>query len=209
MAIDKVWARMEADLSLLVETESPEMRSAVTKLLQAEVLHAATAGRADAGNIDRYGYMLAIKAAIEAFGTHDDVRLNKLTDVFVRMLADFEDLERGRVARALRPRPRSRKDTGPRSRIISTQRGHLAGIIEGLMRRGGMSEPEAAHWVQRQLSARGIKLSTERLIQWRKEARGKKTDDFMRVAYHKANTVDWREPIAAASQLIENFLRLT
>ena len=201
---------MEQELPALVETESPEVRGAVVQLLQADIIHDATKGRSDRANIERYCWLMALKAHIDIVDNlAPDLRDAKLSAALVRLMAALEDLDRGKVNPALRPRTRSRHDTGPRSRHDSTLRGHLAGVVEGLMGRGaGMSEPEAAHWVQRRLSARGVELTADQLIAWRKQARAPKRDAFMRRAFHKALIEDWGEPEARAERLVENFLKL-
>lgn len=180
----------------------------MVRLLQADVIHQATVGRRDRGTIERGVYILALKAFIELAKDSGPDLLERAAPLG-RLVMALEDLELGRVAPALRPQKRNRKDTGPRSRRDSTLKGQLAGIVEGLMRRGGRSEPEAARWVHRRLANRGVQLDAEQLIEWRKQARGAKRDDFMRVAFHKMQVVvDWSDPDAAAGALIENFLKL-
>lgn len=188
-----------------MEQQLAEFDDSTVRLLKADVLHQAFIGQpqSDRGNIERYGFIMALKAYI------DRSQAAGITPAtLVRLVAALEDLDRGRVHPALRPRKRSRKDTGPRSRLESTLRGHLAGVVEGLMGRAGMAELEAAHWVQRRLSASGVQMKAEQLVEWRKQARAPKRDAFMRRAFHKVLIEDWSEPEARAERLIENVLKL-
>lgn len=208
----RFWTRLEDATLDIVGAENDADANAeqrlVASLLQASVLQQGTLGRSDRANIERYGWVMTIKGCVDLINSNPDLAAYKLAAPLVRLQVALEDLDRGRVHPGLRPRKRSRHETGPRSRLDSTLRGHVAGIVEGLMRRGGMSEPEAVHWVHRRLSARRVQLTAEQLEQWRKEARGAKRDDFMRVAFHKVQVVDWTNPEATADALIEGFLKL-
>ncbi len=178
----QAWQRIQQQLPAVVGVEFGEVQRAVVRLLQADILQQATVGRSDRGGIERFVWMMTLNACIELINSTPDLETAQLAAPLGRMLMALEDLDGGRVHPALRPRKRGRKDTGPRSRRDLTLRGHLAGIVEGLMRRGGMSEPEAAHWIQRRLSARGVQLTADQLVEWRKRARGAKPDNFQRLA---------------------------
>lgn len=201
-ALDVVGAGTEAEAD-------PEQRL-ITALIEADAWHEATIGRSDAAAIERYGWWLFLRASIDLINSNPDLYEHKLAAAPARMLAALEDLDRGRTHPALRAVKRSKHATGPRSRVQSTAHGHLAGIVEGLMRYAEMSEPEAANWLQRRLSARNIRMTPDQLIAWRKQARGARKDDFMRIAFHKVQVEDWKaDPIYRAGRLLDNVLKMT
>lgn len=214
-AASKAFRRMQEGVLEIVGVDDRAQASAeqrlIARLLEADILQQATVGRSDRANLERYFAIRALHGCIELINENPDLLAARLAAPLVRLQAALEDLDRGVTHPMLRAVKRSRKDTGPRSRIESTLRGQLAGTVEALMRHAGMSEPEAAHHVQRRLSemtARRVKLTAAQLIEWRKQARGKRTDDFMRTAYHKVQIEDWRDPLGRADSLIEGFLKL-
>ena len=214
MAINgtSVFQRMEHDLFQAVGVQDPSQAELAERLavqlLETEVLHNATIGRGDTANLERFIWTRQLRTCIELINSAPSVRDNQLAAGLVRLLAALDDLNRGKVHPSLRPQKRSSTETGPRSGIGAMRRGHLAGILEGLIDHADMSEPEAAHWMQRRLSVAGVQVTGDQVIEWRKQARGRRKDKFMRPAYFRVQNANWSDPLVAAERLIDRYRKL-
>jgi hypothetical protein len=149
-----------------------------------------------------------LRACIELINSNPTWKKLKYAAPLAQLSGALGDLSLGSVQPILRPDLRDRRDTGPRSLVDSTLRGHAAGVIEGLMAHEGMKEPEAAKWVSRELGKAGIDIKASQLIEWRKQARHPKKNPKMREAFYKVQTQDWASPKAAAIRLLAGFIAL-